>query len=303
MSNLSTYSYPGMEMLRPAQQFGPYRIEQVIGQGAVAVVYQARQMNGRVVALKVLMPAAAREPHMRQLFQHEYQILARLRHPGVIEVYDAGQIDSKPYIAMPLIQGITLEEFLVDNEKPGEAASLEIARQVANTLDYVHSQGIVHRDLKPGNLFVASNRRIILFDFGAALDQQGPAEVERQGIYGTPSFVAPEQIRQDGTVDGRADLYALGVILYRMLTGRKPFYGSRAEVLHAHLHQPPPKPSDFSYVSPQVEALVLKALAKDPADRFQSGQDFEQALSTVQIEAPPEPASLPQRILGWLGRG
>jgi serine/threonine protein kinase len=202
-------------------------------------------------------------------------------------------------MAMALIVGYTLEEFLATHKTIGEMAAITIAQQVATTLDFVHAQGIVHRDLKPANILIDGGRRAMLFDFGAARDGQIPDQ-EEEGIYGTPSFLAPEQIRNDAAIDGRADLYALGIILYRMVSGRRPFYGSRQEILDAHLQEIPPKPSKFGYVSAETEAVILKAIAKDPEQRFQTGAEFAAALEEAKVAAPPlENSSFPQRILQW----
>ena len=290
----------GTAPLNPDQRFGPYQIEKALGAGALAVVYRARMPDGRLVALKVLKPEVSSQGKLRQLFRNEYELTARLRHPGLVEVFDAGEIDGHPYIAMALVQGPTLEEYLARHKTLGETASIKIARQIALTLDYIHEHGIIHRDLKPANILISNEGRALLFDFGAALNSKVPPVTKVEGIYGTPAFLAPEQIRDSQAVDGRADLYSLGVILYRMVSGRKPFYGSRSDLLEAHLHQPPPPPSEFAYVSPQFEALILKALAKDPAQRFQSGAELAKALDEVQLTPPPARTGISQRILGWL---
>jgi serine/threonine-protein kinase len=291
--------YAGVGLLHPLQQFGPYQIERKLGEGAVSVVYSARNQDGRQVALKVLSPAAASQPKIRKLFRQEYQILSRLHSPGIVPVYEYGEQEGRPYIAMALIVGYTLEDFLATNKTIGEIAALTLAQQIATTLDFVHTQGVVHRDLKPANILIDQGRRALLFDFGAALDRQMPTQ-EEEGIYGTPSFLAPEQIRNDAAIDGRADLYALGVILYRMVSGRKPFYGSRQEILDAHLQEIPQKPSKFGYVSPETEAVILKAIAKEPAQRYQTGAEFAAALEDAKVSALPlENSSFPQRILQW----
>ena len=144
-------------------------------------------------------------------------------------------------------------------------------RQVAEALDYLHSQGYVHRDVKSSNILLGQGGRAVLFDFGTVYNIHNPTN-NAQGIYGTPAFLAPEQIRAEETPDGRSDLYSLGIVLYLMVAGRKPFYGSREEVLNAHLRQQPPPPSEFRWVSPELEGVILKALAKKPAERFESGR-------------------------------
>ncbi|MBX3013377.1 MAG: serine/threonine protein kinase [Caldilineaceae bacterium] len=283
---------------RLLERLGGYTIDAVLGQGAVAVVYRARSPQGRQVALKVLTDAAASQPKIRTMFQNEYRITSRLQHPGVVQVRDAGMIDGHFFIAMDVVEGKTLQDFQGKDKGLGESPAMNLARQVAVTLDYVHKQQVVHRDLKPSNIFITQDGRALLFDFGAALDLRAPVEKEASGIYGTPGFLAPEQIRNGNAVDGRADLYSLGIIFYRMVTGRRPFYGSREDVLEAHLYTPPPPPSEFGYISPELEVVLLKLLAKDPAARYQTGAELLQALDTVHIEVPPE--SAPQRFFRWL---
>ncbi|HRW08719.1 MAG TPA: serine/threonine-protein kinase [Caldilineaceae bacterium] len=287
-----------MEPPRLLTQLGGYQIEAVLGQGAVAVVYRARSPQGRTVALKVLTDAAASQRRVRMLFQSEYRICSRLNHPGVVRVLDAGEIDGHPFMAMEVVAGKTLQDFVRKDKGLGETASLDIVRQLAATLDYIHQQQVVHRDLKPTNVFITQNGRALLFDFGTALDLRNPPTEPDTGIYGTPGFLAPEQIQHGDQVDGRADLYSLGIIFYRLLTGRRPFYGTRDDVLDAHLHTPPPPPSEFAYVSPGLEAIVLKLLAKDPDKRFRTGAELLQALENVELV--PEPENAPQRLMRWL---
>lgn len=279
-------------------KLGAYQIEAVLGQGAVAVVYRARSPQGRQVALKVLTDAAASQRRIRELFQSEYRITRRLNHPGVVRALDAGEIDGHPFMAMEVVAGKTLQDFVRKDKGLGEAPSIDIIRQLANTLDYVHQQDVVHRDLKPTNIFVTQDGRALLFDFGTALDLRNPPAVPETAIYGTPGFLAPEQIQHGDEVDGRADLYSLGVIFYRLVSARRPFYGTRDDVLEAHLHTPPPPPSDFAYVSPGLERIILKLLAKDPADRYQTGAELLDVLNNVELTPAPEGA--PQRFMRWL---
>jgi len=283
---------------RLLQRLGGYAIDAVLGQGAVAVVYRARSAQGRVVALKVMTEMAAAQPKIRTMFQNEYRITSRLQHPGVVQVREAGTIEGHFFIAMDLVAGKTLQEFQSKEKGLGETLAINLARQLAGTLDYVHQQQVVHRDLKPSNIFVTQDGRALIFDFGTALDLRAPTAAEASGIYGTPGFVAPEQIRNGNAVDGRADLYSLGAVFYRMITGRRPFYGTREDVLDAHLHTPPPPPSTLGYVSPELELILLKLLAKDPAARYQNGAALIQALEQIHLQTPPE--SAPQRLLRWL---
>jgi serine/threonine-protein kinase len=178
-----------------------------------------------------------------------------------------------------------------------ETFAVHVARQAAEALGYLHGHGYVHRDVKPANLMLTAAGRVVLFDFGTVIRSADGAPYE-VGLYGTPAFLAPEQITPGGRIDGRADLYALGMILYLMVAGRKPFYGSRSQTLDAHLHTVPPPPSQYARVSPELEAIILRALAKSPADRFRSGEEFAQALAEANL-LPARP-SLGRRLLGWL---
>jgi serine/threonine-protein kinase len=304
------------------QQIGDYRIEGPLGEGGVAVVYRASPVAvaapGRaadlpdVVALKVLKPDATKQPNVLACFQFESRILKRLQHPGILRIYDAGVDDGRLYTAMELIDGASLDHFLLARKRLTEAEAVGIATQIAEALAYLHGLGYVHRDIKPANVMLGRDGRAVLFDFGTVIKASDGAGYE-VGLYGTPAFLAPEQIRLGGagaaasddelaptTVDGRADLYALGMILYLMVTGRKPYYGGRSEVLQAQLAQEPPPPSEFARVSSDLEAIILQALAKDPADRFQSGTEFADALRRAEILPVPVRPSLGQRLIGWL---
>ena len=298
-ADMSFGASAGNNQLPPSAQVGRYRILEPLGRGATAVVYRAQDLSGRPVALKALSHVAASQPHMRSCFQIEYRTLAQLRHPGILRASDAGEANGIMFIAMELIQGETLEEFLQRANALGEIAAIDIARQVAEALDYLHSQGYVHRDVKSSNILLGQGGRAVLFDFGTVYNIHNPTN-NAQGIYGTPAFLAPEQIRAEEAPDGRSDLYSLGIVLYLMVAGRKPFYGSREEVLNAHLRQQPPPPSEFRWVSPELEGVILKALAKKPAERFESGAAFAQALREVEVEAEKPKPPLTTRLRAWL---
>jgi serine/threonine protein kinase len=292
--------YATQPQFKPLRQLGPYQLDAVLGIGATAAVYRARRGDGQMLALKVLHQEAMNDAPVRQAFQREARLLLRLRHPGIITALDSGQFDGRFYLALALVDGPTLDEFLGQTKKVGEQVTIDVGVQVAAALHYLHEQNVVHRDIKPANILLQNQRRAILFDFGAALDRNTEQAIPGE-VFGTPAFLAPEQARGDAEIDGRADIYGLGVTLYRMVTGRKPFYGSRLEVLEAQVLTPPPRPSSFGYVSPELEAAILRALAKDPAERFQSGAEMAAALEAARsAEPPPE---LPRRLLGWLRGG
>ena len=289
----------GTNLLPVSSQLGRYRILEALGQGATAVVYRAQDLTGRQVALKALNSVAASQPHMRSCFEMEYRTLARLRHPGILRVYDAGEANGRLFIAMELVEGGTLEQFLQRAKSIGEVAAIDIARQVAEALDYIHELGYVHRDVKISNILLGSMGRAVLFDFGTVYALDNPVD-NAPGIYGTPAFLAPEQIRADSEPDRRSDLYSLGIVLYLMVSGRRPFYGSREEVLDAHLTEQPPPPSAFGWVSPELERIILRALAKEPEERFGSGGDFALALREVEVETEEPKPRLATRLRAWL---
>ena len=299
VADMSYGASAGANLLPISSQLGRYRILEPLGEGATAVVYRAQDLTGRQVALKALNFMAASQPHLRTCFEMEYRTLARLRHPGILRVYDAGEANGRLFIAMELIQGGTLEEFLQRAKAIGEVAAIDIARQVAEALDYLHSTGHVHRDVKLSNILLGPAGRTVLFDFGTVYNIHNPTD-NAQGIYGTPAFLAPEQIRAEGTPDGRSDLYSLGIVLYMMVAGRRPFYGSREEVLEAHLSQEPPPPSVFRWVSPELEQVILKALAKQPEERYESGEAFALALREVEVETETPKPRLATRLRAWL---
>lgn len=275
------------------EQFGQYTIERKLGEGGVATVYSSRGANGVQIALKVLKPEAEQHADVRDSFQREQQLGSRFSHPNVVSVLDGGAVHGQHYLTMPVAAGGSLEDRLRGGKRLLPTTAITIARQIAWGLHHVHAQGIVHRDLKPANILLEGNLpqpsadlaalerqiRARLCDFGLAVEIESADAVSGERLWGTPLYSAPEQIETGARVDGRTDLYGLGVVLYRMVTGRAPFYGSRSEVLHAHLATKPPAPSKFARITPELEAIILKTLAKDPADRFQTGVEFSMALA------------------------
>ena len=281
-------------------RFGPYQIEKVLGQGAVAMVYAARSPQGQQRVLKVLIRQAAAQRTVRLGFQREFRVLRQLRHRNIVRAYETGEVDGYFYMTLEYIEGETLDDFLQRAKRIGEQPALRIMGQIASALDYMHAQGYAHRDLKPANILMARDGRAVLFDFGTVLDINNPDEEDTVGVYGTPAFLAPEQITNEA-VDGRSDLYALGIILYLMITGRKPFYGGRSEVLDAHLQEAPPPPSQFAHVSPDLEQVILKAIAKDPAERYQTGAELIAAFESIRLEPEPEKVEIGERIRRLFG--
>lgn len=280
------------------KELGAYKIESVLGEGGVATVYKATYQN-RPVALKILDRQAASHKSVRDGFRREFMATSRLSHPSVIRSIDTGEMNGQFYIAMELAEGETFDEFLRRNKSISEVAAIGIISQIAESLQYLHEKGIVHRDMKPSNIMMTRNNRVKIFDFGAALDLNNIDESSLQGVYGTLGYVSPEQAQADPNIDGRADIYGLGVILYRAVAGQKPFYGTRDEVMKAHVEVIPPPPSKYARISPDLEAIILKCLEKDPDDRYQTGRELVDALKNVAPLPPPEP--LTQRARRWLG--
>lgn len=292
---------------------GRYELLAVLGRGGMATVYQARQPAlDRFVAVKVIAPSFASEPNFVERFRREARTVARLHHPHILTIYDFGDDAGLLYLVTELIEGGTLRDYL-RGPLPIPSA-LTILEQVGAALDYAHQQGIIHRDVKPGNIFLRGGDRqqAVLADFGIAkvvADTTGPALTQSGVGMGTPEYIAPEQALGQ-PVDGRADLYALGVILYEMLAGRPPFRlegesDTPIALALRQIRETPPPPRAFNpALSPALEAVVLRALAKRPDDRYPTGAALVEAARaatathsgapTVPVAAPlPGPATLP----------
>ncbi len=278
---------------------GRYAIEHEIGSGGAAIVFLARDLkHGRAVALKVLRPELGVSLGAPR-FLREIRIAAGLTHPHILAVHDSGEADGLLYYVMPYVEGESLRERLRrEGPLPVEEA-VRIAREVADALSYAHSQGVVHRDIKPGNILLIGGHAVVA-DFGIAVAAgTDPEALTELGLaIGTPAYMSPEQGGSGGPIDGRTDLYSLGCVLYEMLTGAPPFPGGTPQaVLARHAAERPspvrlPRPS----VPVSVDAAVARALAKLPADRFPTAQQFAEALEGVSgpfpAAAPPAPSRL-----------
>jgi tRNA A-37 threonylcarbamoyl transferase component Bud32 len=260
--------------------FGPYTIVEKIGEGGMAVVYKGYQESlNRYVAVKVLRGELARDQQFIARFRREALASGGLNHPNILHVYDAGVAHGVYYIVMDYAQAGSLKDLMVRGPLDPERA-MSIAAQVADALDYAHRQGLVHRDVKPTNILLTSEGRPLLGDFGIAKVLYETSKLTRTGTsIGTPDYMAPEQI-QGEAVDGRTDLYALGIVLFEMLTGRVPFRATTpAALLYKHVNEPPPPLRSLGIEAPAwLQAVLDRALAKHPQDRFQRGSQFAQAL-------------------------
>ena len=251
-------------------EFVGYRIEELIGQGGMGVVYRAYDLRlKRTVALKLVTPELALDERFRERFTRETELAMSLEHPNVVPIHDAGEVAGRLYLAMRLVAGTDLRQLLRAEGALEPTRALAICRQLANALDAAHARALVHRDVKPSNVLLDESEHVYLTDFGLTrrLEEQGAQAGEGRSV-GTPAYLAPEQI--EGTpVDGRADVYSLGCLLYECLTGEPPFAGSRLEVAFAHLEEEPPTASERNPDLPDaIDAVIRRALAKSPEDRF-----------------------------------
>jgi serine/threonine protein kinase len=266
-----------MEKLQPGQMLGPYRIISQIGQGGMATVYKAYQPSmDRNVAIKVLPSQLADSAEFVKRFQQEARIIANLEHPHILPVFDFGENDGITYFVMRFLDAGTLKERM--NAGPLPWAEIDrLFTQLAEALGYAHDHGIVHRDLKPANALVDSDGNLFLTDFGIAklLEDASPRLTQTDAIMGTPAYISPEQA-QALPVDRRSDIYSLGIILYEMVTGRVPFTADTPlAVILKQIGDPLPPPSKIKPDLPSsIERVILKALAKNPNDRFSSTAEF-----------------------------
>ena len=293
-----------MDNLQSGQMLGPYRIISQIGRGGMANVYKAYQPSvDRDVAIKVLPRQLAESKEFATRFHQEARIIAKLEHPHILPVFDYGESDGVAYFVMRYLDTGTLK----DKMEAGRPLPLKdidrIFTQLADALSYAHMHGIIHRDLKPANALIDSHGNIFLTDFGIArlLESAYPRLTQTDAIMGTPAYISPEQA-QGQDVDQRSDIYSLGIILYEMVTGGVPFVADTPlAVLFKHISDPLPLPSKVKPdISPSIEKVILKALAKNPKDRFSSAEEFvtawKRALEeTETVRQAPETTSTPTR--------
>lgn len=282
--------------LEAGTSIGPYRIVSELGRGGMATVYKAHQAAlARYVAIKVLPEFFATEPGFKERFQQEAVAVANLRHPNIPAVFDYGETDGITYIVTEFVDGGTLTEQL-GKPLPLEYA-IEVLTPLAGALDYAHSRGVLHRDIKPSNVLLEHDGTPILSDFGLAKMMTGsPKGLTQSGmIVGTPEYMAPEQCAGTPDLTPAADLYALGVVAYEMLTGRPPFIADTpVAVIMAQINNTLPPPRQLNPdISEPVEKVLLKALAKEPKDRYRTCQIFIRELSeaaSAKVAASAAPA-------------
>ncbi len=289
-------------MYAVGQQLGKYQIEALLGQGGMAAVYRARDVTTqRLVAIKVLHPALAWNEKAVQRSLLEAQTAARLRHPNIVTIYEVGEQGGVYFIVMELLDGEPLSVILSRGRLSPERA-LRILRQVAAALDYAHQQGVVHRDVKRANVFVMPGDHVKQLDFGIAKVAEVSGLTVSGGIVGSPAYMAPEQARGE-PVGPAADIYALGVLAYEMLTGRPPFTGATVHVLHAHAYATPPPARRWNPQLPAaVERALARVLAKHPQQRYPSALAFVRALEKAMRGRVPLSRQVPGQF-PWMWAG
>jgi serine/threonine-protein kinase len=300
---------------RVGTELAGHQILSVIGRGGMAVVYLAEHLRlGRKVALKVLDAEVAEDEAFRERFIRESRIAAGLDHPNVVTVYDAGEADGVLYLSMRYVEGTDLERLLRAETKLEPPRAVSIVAQCAAALDAAHAEGLVHRDVKPADILLESGPdggdRVFLSDFGISKQLAASTRLTRTGsLMGTVDYVAPEQIRGE-EVDGRADVYSLGCVLYRCLTGETPFpRNSEITTVYAHLNDPAPRPSEHRDGLPSAfDGVIERALAKSPDERFSTcGPLADELAEAAEVPAEaspvgPEPSRIDELTSGTFRR-
>ncbi|MEV4437710.1 Stk1 family PASTA domain-containing Ser/Thr kinase [Streptomyces sp. NPDC049577] len=297
-------------MEEPRRLGGRYELGSVLGRGGMAEVYLAHDTRlGRTVAVKTLRVDLARDPSFQARFRREAQSAASLNHPSIVAVYDTGEdyVDgvSIPYIVMEYVDGSTLRELLHSGRKLLPERSLEMTIGVLQALEYSHRAGIVHRDIKPANVMLTRTGQVKVMDFGIAraMGDSGMTMTQTAAVIGTAQYLSPEQAKGE-QVDARSDLYSTGCLLYELLTVRPPFVGdSPVAVAYQHVREEPNPPSTYDpEITPEMDAIVLKALVKDPNYRYQSADEMRADIEAA-LEGQPVAATASMGVLGAGGYG
>ena len=291
--------------MNASQVIGRYEIIEELGRGAMGSVFKARDpVVGRIVALKTIHTAALageQSAEYRSRFYREARASGVLAHPGIVPVFDVGDHEGAPFLVMEFVDGRTLADAIKKGERFSLDRVCEIVQQIAEALGYAHRQGVIHRDIKPANILMTSrevygSERPRITDFGIA--KMAASEITTSGqLLGTPSYMPPEQFT--GTpVDGRADLFSLGVILYTLTTGEQPFAGeTMTAVSYKVVYTEPIPPAKLNPATPpQLDGAIRKALSKSPADRFQTGEEFAQELAAIRAGKVAAHAAVPETL-------
>ncbi|MFJ8138633.1 Stk1 family PASTA domain-containing Ser/Thr kinase [Streptomyces sp. NPDC096013] len=297
-------------MEEPRRLGGRYELGQVLGRGGMAEVYLAHDTRlGRTVAVKTLRVDLARDPSFQARFRREAQSAASLNHPAIVAVYDTGEdyVDgvSIPYIVMEYVDGSTLRELLHSGRKLLPERAMEMTIGILQALEYSHRNGIVHRDIKPANVMLTRTGQVKVMDFGIAraMGDSGMTMTQTSAVIGTAQYLSPEQAKGE-QVDARSDLYSTGCLLYELLTVRPPFVGdSPVAVAYQHVREEPQPPSVFDgEITPEMDAIVLKALTKDPNYRYQSADEMRMDIEAC-LDGQPVGATAALGSVGYGGYG
>jgi WD40 repeat protein/tRNA A-37 threonylcarbamoyl transferase component Bud32/tetratricopeptide (TPR) repeat protein len=276
------------------KQLGKFELLERVGVGTFGTVYRARDLElERIVAVKIPRPGSVDGDKDRERFLREARSVARLRHPSIVPVYEIGQAEGVPFLVSDFVKGVTLDDFLTGQRLTFNDAA-QLLATIAEALQVAHDEGVVHRDVKPSNIMLAENGKPQLMDFGLAKRDAGEVTMTLDGqVLGTPAYMSPEQARGEShAVDGRGDVYSLGVILYRLLTGELPFRGNTRMLLHQVMNEEPKAPRGLNDKIPRdLETICLKAMAKEPGRRYQTAgalaDDLRRYLQGQPIQARP----------------
>jgi serine/threonine-protein kinase len=272
---------------------GKYKIREQIGEGGMGAVFRGEHvLLGSKAAIKILLPQFVRDPSVVERFFTEAKATSAIRHPGIVEIFDFGRLETNSdgaFIAMELLRGEDLTGFLARRKKLDAPLAAQITLQLLSALDAAHAHGVIHRDIKPDNIYLVRDPtapgaiRVKILDFGIA--KLMSRTTKEHAILGTPAYMAPEQCRSNAEIDARADLYAAGCILFEMVSGRPPFIaGTAADTMAKHLEMPPPRLKDLvPAIPPELDQLVARMLAKSPDDRTPSAAWAIAALERIPL--------------------
>ena len=291
MRMMPTYQTPGIAPSPTGERhIGKYIVKRELGRGGMGAVYLAEQPGlGREVAIKELVPSAAADPTALKRFLQEAQVMARFSHPNLVQLHDMEQIGAANYLVLEFVRGKSLRDWLNRGDIPLPQV-FAVMHGVLQALDYAHRHAIVHRDMKPENVLISDEGAVKVADFGIARltdDSQAPGQTATKTgtTVGTPQYMSPEQVASS-KVDGRSDLYSAGIMFYELIVGQPPFTATEADgpfTLMAKHVQAPPKPPSVHRpgLDMRLEEVILKSLSKRPEERYQSGQEFDEAVSRV----------------------
>ncbi len=294
---------------RPGERIGErgeFRLIREIGRGGMSVVFLAEREEGALVAVKVIKPSLLTDLKFIRRLDREVQILVSLEHPGIVSLYDVVKVDNTVAFVMQYVDGVSLYEMEKLKKRLPLDEALRVMDALLDVLSYAHREGVVHRDIKPENILLSRTGEVFLADFGIAKSLRSAQLTQTGQIIGSPFYLSPEQIKEATSIDHRADLYSAGVLLYEMLTGRVPFYDKDPLLLlRKHVKELPPPPSSVEpSVTPAVESVILRAMAKKAEERFLDAGAMKKALHDAVergVKVPPPSEYGP--VSGPGGRG